>query len=48
MAGFFNDRRGIAAIDYLFVATLAYAVRDLAAIYGEAAGLIIRHGLRIG
>ena len=48
MTGFFGDRRGIAAIDYAFVAMLAYAVRGLAMTYGGTAGAIIRHACHIG
>jgi hypothetical protein len=32
---FFNDRRGVGAIDYAFVAALTFGLRDLAS-YGAA------------
>lgn len=48
MNGFFGDRRGLAAIDYLFVGLLAWAMRDLSLLYGEAASPIIRHLLHVG
>lgn len=47
MASFFGDRRGIAAIDYAFVAGLALTVRDLATNYGDVASRLIKHTLGI-
>ncbi len=44
---FFNDRRGVAAIDYCFIAMLAFVVRDVANGYGDIAGSAIKHALGV-
>jgi hypothetical protein len=43
MTGFFRDRRGVALVDYGFVAMLVMLCSHLAARWGDTVSLPLRH-----